>query len=75
MVVGVTSPRNVIEVRAMQESNALSWMMVTLLGIVTEVRAEQPETEDCARVVTLLGMLNPPTFPLGYRIKVVIALL
>jgi hypothetical protein len=38
-VVGATSPRNVIEVREEQDKNAKLPMYVTLLGMVTEVRA------------------------------------
>jgi hypothetical protein len=39
-VVGATSPKNVIEVKELQEENALDPMVVTVLGMVTELREE-----------------------------------
>ena len=47
----------IIEVRPLQELNALLPMLITLLGMVTDVSLEQPENASYPMVVTLLGMV------------------
>ncbi|GHT12601.1 hypothetical protein AGMMS4956_07460 [Bacteroidia bacterium] len=49
-------------------------MLVTLLGMVTEVRPLQSEKAEPPMLVTLLGMVTEP-FPAGHKITVSCALL
>ena len=55
---GGLSALQVIEVNLRLLSNALSPMLVTLLGIVTDVIWEQPEKAYALMLVTLLGIVN-----------------
>ena len=50
-------------------------MLVTLFGMVTLVRLIQSSKALSPIVVTPLGMLKVPTFPLGYVTKIVLFLL
>ena len=50
-------------------------ILMTLFGMITEVKEEQELNAPFPIVMTLLGMLTTPTFPTGHRIKVVLSLL
>jgi hypothetical protein len=61
--------------RAVQCSNALSPMLLTLFGMEMLVRAAQPANADSPMLVTMSGIEYAPGFAAGKRIKLVFVLL
>jgi hypothetical protein len=74
-LVGAACPKNVIDVKAVQLSNAFFPIDVTLLGMLTEVREVQLKNAYHSMDVTLSGMVSAPAFAPGHWIKVVTVLL